>query len=118
MLTRARVYEALQKRVLETQEALQREHVGLSAIAQEGQIQQLMLAVSPLTADRVQRLMVPLDALDQTIREADVRKNFGIQVLGVELPDGSVQFPPQLDMPLTAGHRLIGVVLEEESGQA
>ena len=49
-LTRARVYAALQKRVLETHEALQREHVGLSAIAQEGQIQQLMLAVSPVTA--------------------------------------------------------------------
>ena len=58
-------------------------------------------AVSPVTADRVQRLMVPLDALDKTIREADVRKNFGIQVLGIELPDGSVQFPPELDMPLS-----------------
>jgi len=113
MLTRTGVYEALQQRVLKTHEALQREHVELSAIAQEGQIQQLLMAVSPLTGDRVQRLMVPLDALDKTIREADVRKNFGIQVLGVELPDGSVQFPPDLDMPLTAGHRLIGVVLEE-----
>jgi len=116
MLTRARVFEALQQRVLKTHETLQREHAGLSAIAQEGQIQQLMLAVSPATADRVQRLMVPLDALDKTIREADIRKKFNIQVLGVEMPDGSVQFPPELDMPLTAGHRLIGVVLEEGRG--
>jgi len=114
MLTRTRIYEALQARILKTHEVLRREHVGLSAIAQEGQIQQLMLAVSPVTADRVQRLMVPLEALDKTIREADIRKRFGIQVLGIELPDGSVQFPPELDTPLTAGHRLIGVVLEDD----
>ncbi len=66
------------------------------------------------TRRNIQRPIVPLDVLDLTIREADVRNTFGIQVLRVELPDRSVQVPPSLDVPLTAGHRLLDVVLEED----
>ena len=107
MLTRRRVYDTLHRRVGEQQELALRDHLGLRAIDHEGQIQQLVLAVSPVETDRIQRLMVPLDAVGKTIREADIRRRFGFQVIGIELPDGSVQFPPNLDLPLTPGHRLV-----------
>ena len=113
MLSRRNVFEALQRRVLETQQQLLREHTSLRAIDHEGQIQQLLMAVTPVQTDRIQRFMVPLDALDKTIREADMRRNFDIQVLGIERADGTVQFPPDLDMTLQSSHRLIGVLLED-----
>ena len=115
MLSRRDVFETLQRRVLETQQELLREHSGLRAIDHEGQMQQLLMAVTPVETNRIQRFMVPLDALDKTIREADIRQKFGIEVLGIERPDGTVQFPPDLDLPLQSSHRLIGVMLGDSS---
>lgn len=107
MLTRRRVHDTLRRRVGEHQELALRDHLGLRAIEHEGQIQELVRAVSPVDTDRIQRLMVPLDAVGKSIREADIRRRFGFQVIGIELPDGSMQFPPDLDLPLTSGHRLV-----------
>lgn len=110
MLARASVFSALQKRIEETQELVMREHIGLRALDHEGKMQQLAMAVSPVKTDRVQRLMVPLDAVGQTIRQADMRKRFGIHVVGIELPDGNLQFPPDLDLELAPSHRLVAIV--------
>jgi chloride channel protein, CIC family len=112
MLTRRRVFETLQRRIGETQEQVLREHMGLRAIDTEGQIQQLVMAVSPVETDRIQRLMVPIDAVGKTIREAQMRQNYGLQVIGIEMPDGTLQFPPDLDLTLQAGHRLVATIVE------
>lgn len=115
MLTRRRVYDALRRRVGEHQETALRDHLGLREIEHEGQIQQLVLAVSPVETDRIQRLMVPLDAVGKSIRGADFSRRFGIHVIGIELPDGSLQFPPDLDLPLTPSHRLVATTAQDPS---
>lgn len=112
MLTRQAVFEALRRQIAERQVSVLREHAGLSAIDQEGQMQQLLMAVSPARTDRIQRLLVPLQAVGQSLRAADFRRRFGVQVIAIEMADGSVQCPPELDAPLRTDQRLLAVVWE------
>ena len=113
MLHRRRVYEALRQQAAKMQESVLREHEGLSAIDQEGQLHQLFLAVSPTRTDRIQRLFVPLQAVGQSLRQADVRRRFQIQVIAIEQPDGSLQCPPDPDAPLRTDQRLLAIVWDK-----
>lgn len=115
MLTRRHVFETLQRHVVNMQQVVMREHAGLRAFDQEGQFQQMVLAVSPVETERIQRLMVPLDAVGLSIRQTDMRNRFGLHVVGIEMPDGTIVFPPDLDLPLTAGHRLVAMSVDTES---
>ena len=110
MLTRERVFDMVQARIAETQRLVFREHTPLAAIEQEGQLQQLVMGVTPLRRDMIQRLLVPLQAIGKSLREADFRKQFGAQVIAVELPDGGSECPPDLDKPLQTNERLLTIV--------
>ncbi len=112
MLTRRGVFESLRSHVADMQRHVFAEHAGLAAIDREGQLDQLLMAVAPRHTDRVQRLLVPLDALGRSLRQADFRKTFGAQVIAIEQPDGSMQCPPDIDAPLHTGQRLLAVVDE------
>ncbi len=111
MLSRERVFDAVRQNMMQTQEFIFREHAGLAAIDQEARLQQLVMGVTPEKTDRVQRLMVPLDALGKSLRTADFRNQFGIQVIAIEQPDGSIQCPPDIDTPLVSSVRLVAVVM-------
>ena len=113
MLTRERVYETLRHHADETQRLVLREHAGLSAFEQEAQLQQLVMGVAPLRTDMIQRLIVPLQAVGQSLREADFRRRFGAQVIAIEQPDGTIQCPPDLDTPLSTKQRLVAIVWKE-----
>ncbi len=115
MLTRERVFEAVRQRVQETQQAVMKEHAGLAAIEQEGQLQQLVMGVNPMRTDQIQRLIVPMQALGKSLRDADFRRNFGAQVIAIEKPDGSIQCPPDIDAPLTMSDRLVAVVWQNDA---
>ncbi|GMU38100.1 MAG: chloride channel protein [Phycisphaerae bacterium] len=110
MLTRRRVFEALREHILDMQKHVFREHEGLAAMEREGQIDQLITAVAPQRTDHVQRLLVPLDAIGKSLREADFRRAFGAHVVAIEQPDGSLQCPPDIDAPLNSGQRLLAIV--------
>ncbi len=117
MLTRARIFEHLHRSILETQQLVLREHEGLAALAREGQIQQLVMGVSPRDRDLIQRLLVPMDVVGQSLRQADFRRRYNAQVIAIEQPDGSLECPPNLDAALTSGQRLLAVVWrKDESG--
>ena len=110
MLSRRTIFEALRERTEDIHRMVLEEHSGLHAIDQEGRVSELAMTVSPGNRELIQRRMVPTDVLGKSLREADFRRVYGIIVLGVELPDGALQFPPDLDMPLEAEHRLIATV--------
>jgi len=114
MLTRQRVFERVQREIAEMQKLVLREHTGLAAIEQEGQLQHLVMGVTPAPKDVIQRLLVPLQAVGQSLREADVRRAFGIQVIAIEQPDGSLQCPPDVDAPLQSSQRLVAIVARSE----
>ena len=112
MLSRTRVYSALREQAAKMHESVLREHAGLSAIDQESQIEQLLMSAAPLQSERVQRLLVPLQAVGLSLREADVRRQFQIQVIAIEQPDGTLQCPPDLDAPLRTDQRLLAITWE------
>jgi len=107
MLSRRAIFDALRERTDAIHRSVLEEHRRLHQIDEEGQISEIAMAVAPSKREMIQRRMVPPDALGKSLREADFRRVYGITVLGVELPDGTMQFPPDLDAPLEAEHRLI-----------
>jgi len=114
MLTRERIFEQLHRSIGEMQQLVLREHEGLAALTREGQIQQLMMGVFPTSRDLIQRLLVPMDVVGQSLRQADFRRRYHAQVIAIEQPDGSLQCPPDLDAPLTSGQRLLAVVWRQD----
>jgi len=114
MLTRASVFEATAKRIEASRKAILEEYQGLLAIDQEARLDSLLAAVSPQGDAPIQRLLVPLDALGKSIRQCGFRSRFGVQIVAVELADGAVQMPPDLDRPLHETDRLL--TLRENGG--
>ena len=94
--------------------ALLSEHEDLAAIDQEDQLHQLVMGVPAPRQEVVQRLLVPLEALGRSLRESDFRQQFGIQVVALEQPDGTLQCPPDPDAPLRSDQRLVAVVYRNE----
>jgi hypothetical protein len=107
MLTRRAIFDALREHTDTIHRQVLEEHSGLHAIDAEGRISELAMTVSPAGKEMIERRMVPLDALGRSLRQADFRSTYGVMVLGIELPDGTLQFPPDLDMPLDSAHRLV-----------
>jgi CIC family chloride channel protein len=110
MLTRQHVYEAIHEQINAMREMLLREHAGLAAIDQEDQLHQLVMGVPASKKESVQRLFVPMSAVGQSLRESDFRRQYGIQVIGIEQPDGTLQCPPDPDHVLDTDHRLVAIV--------
>jgi CIC family chloride channel protein len=113
MLTRTHIYEAVQRGIDQMRQVLLSEHEGLAAIDQEDHLHQLVMGVPAAKKEVVQRLLVPLEALGHSLRESDFRRQFGIQVVALEQPDGTLQCPPDPDTPLLPGHRLVAIVWRE-----
>ncbi len=110
MLSRRAIFDALRERTDAIHRSVLEEHSGLHEIEEEGQISEIAMAVAPTHRELIQRRMVPADALGKSLREADFRRVYGVIVLGVELADGTLQFPPDLDLSLQPEHRLLVTV--------
>jgi CIC family chloride channel protein len=112
-LTREGVFKAVRDQIEKMQQATMREHRGLAAIGQEGQLQELLAGFVSHQQHKVQRLLVPLQAVGRSLREADFRKHFGAQVIGIEQADGSIQCPPDIDAPLRTEQRIVALLRVE-----
>ncbi len=117
MLTRERVFRAVRHQVEVMERSAVREHHGLTAIEREGQLHELLTGLAPTREHQIQRLLVPLDAIGKSLREADLRQAFGIHVIAIEQPDGSLQCPPAVDAPLRTDQRLVVLIRTPESGE-
>ncbi len=112
-LTREGVFKAVRGQIEKMQQSTMREHRGLAAIGQEGQLQELLAGFVPQQKHKVQRLFVPLQAVGRSLRETDFRMQFGAQVIGIEQTDGSIQCPPDADAPLRTDQRLVALLREK-----
>jgi CIC family chloride channel protein len=115
MLTRERVFDMVRQQIESTQKLVLREHKALAAFEQEGQMHELVVGMTPAHKRVVQRLLVPLQAVGKSLRQADFRRAFGAQVIAVEQPDGSLQCPPDIDAPLQTNQRLVALVEPRET---
>ncbi len=112
MLTRADVYSAVRQRFDAMRESILAEHEGLGVIDHEEKLDQLVMGVTAHKHDQVQRLLVPLQAVGRSLRESDFRREFGIQVIAIEQPDGTIECPPNVDHPLQTSQRLVAIVTD------
>lgn len=116
MLTREQVFESIRAEIEKMHRLVLREHAGLAAFDGEGQLQQLVMGVAPVAKGRIQRLLVPLHAVGKSIRQADFRRAFGATIIAIERPDGTILSPPDIDLPLATGMRLLAIVEHAVSG--
>ncbi len=114
MLSRKDVYAAIRSQIDEMRQHLLLEHEGLAAIDQEESLHQLVMGVSGPKFGNIQRLLIPMQAIGHSLRESDFRREFGVQVIAIEQPDGTIQCPPDPDAPLKTNQRLVGIVMESE----
>ena len=114
VLSRNDVYDAVRARLDDMRKHLLLEHEGLIPIEHEETLHQLVMGVSTGKTENIQRLLVPLQAIGQSLRESDFRRRFGVQVIAIEQPDGAIQCPPDVDAPLQTSQRLIGIVPDEQ----
>ncbi|RME37056.1 MAG: CBS domain-containing protein [Planctomycetota bacterium] len=110
MILRSDIHRLLRRRIDEMSRHLLEEHAGLAAVEYEETIHQLAVGVAAGKTDRIQRLIVPLQVVGMSLREADFRRRFGVQVIAIEKPDGSIQCPPDVDAPLQTNQRLLAIV--------
>jgi len=110
MVTRHDVLDHVRKQFDDLRTHFLVEHEALAAMQQEETLDQLVTGVPATNAANIQRLLVPLQAVGKSLREANFRGAFGIQVIGIEQSDGSIQCPPDPDAPLETDQRLIGIV--------
>ncbi len=116
MIARERVLQSVQRHIADHQRQMLSEHAGLAAMQQEGEIQELVMGIGTAQKNRFERIMVPIDAVGKSLRQADFRRTFHAHVIAIEQPNGDVQCPPNLDEPLVSAQRLL--VLAEDRGEA
>jgi len=112
MISRHDIYAAVRSYLESMRRALLVEHQGLAAIDREENLYQLVMGSAAPRADNVQRLLVPMQAIGQTLRESDFRRSFGVQVIAIENADGTIDCPPDPDRPLETSQRLVAIVLD------
>jgi CBS domain-containing protein len=116
MITAESVYRAIRDQLDQMKTHLFAEHGELAVIESEETFHQLALGTSLASVNSIQRLMVPLQVIGRSLRESDFRSAFGIQVIAIEYPDGSIQCPPDVNAPLRTNQRLIGIVASPPTG--
>jgi len=107
VLDRATILGALQRRAETERDHLIREHAGLRAIAQEQELESLLVGLPATRRRTVQRLPVPGEAAGRSLREADFRRRYACEVIAIETAAGELITPPDPGRPLGADETLI-----------
>lgn len=107
MLTRRVILKALHDGVTRERQHLLREHPGITALAQEHELEGLLAGLPDSRRGIVQRLPAPPQAVGRSLREVDFRSRFGAQVIAVLTRGGEVLAPPDPVRPLQSDDVLI-----------
>ncbi len=106
-VSRRAIFDALVERVNGLKEFALGEHAGLLAIEEEARLDHLLIAIAGESGPRVRRLMVPLDVIGKSIQQSQFRNRYGLQIVALERPDGTLQCPPELHVVLDGSYRLL-----------
>ncbi len=106
-VSRRTIFDALVERVNGLKELALGEHAGLLAIEEEARLDHVLIAMAGDSGPRVKRLMVPLDVIGKSIRQSRFRNCYGLQIVALERPDGTLECPPNLHTVLDGSYRLL-----------
>ncbi len=117
MLTRSDIYKGIRNRLDDLRKHLVQEHEALASIEHEDTVHQLVIGVPAGKAAKIQRLLVPLQVVGKSLRDADFRGQFGFQIIAIEQADGSIQCPPDVDTSLKTTQRLLAIARTDQGGE-
>jgi len=107
MLSREAIMRAFRKRLADQRFHLLREHSGLTALAHESLIENLLSEISSHTKGRVQRMNVPAEIAGQSLKESGFRARYDSHVIAIQRPTGELITAPDPDHVLLREDTLI-----------
>lgn len=107
VLTRAAVHDLVAERLAAVREDLLKEHTGLAAIDEHGQLAQLLSGLPAANAGQIERVPVAPEWIGRSLREIAFRSARGATVLAVHTADKRLLCPPDPSRPFAAGDRLV-----------
>ncbi len=114
MLERRTIAGALLRRAESERAQLLREHADLRALGAERDLDAILDALPAARRRTVERVPVPADAAGRSLREADFRRRYGLEVVAIDTPAGEIITPPDPARPLAAGETLIALPTSPE----
>lgn len=109
-LHRGVIIEAVRERLRQLRGQMADEHSLLSLLEQDesrAENPRNRGAVGALRGAAIQRINVPQTAIGMSLRDADFRRMHGVQVVGIELADGTLLCPPDVSRPLKGDETLL-----------
>lgn len=116
IVRRRGILEVLRRWADEGRDRLLREHAGVRALDHEGRLGALLSRLPSTGANAARRWPCPAPAHGRSLREAQVRTTWGVDVIAVETAAGELLAPPDPDRPLRPDDVLI--VLGAPAGPA
>jgi CIC family chloride channel protein len=107
VLTRGGVHELVAQRLAAVREDLLKEHRGLAAIDEHGQLAQLLSGLPATSAGQIERVPVAAEWIGRSLREIVFRSARGATVLAVHTADKRFLCPPDANRALAEGDRLV-----------
>jgi CIC family chloride channel protein len=94
MLSREAIMKALRKGLADQRTHLLKEHAGLTALAQESLIENLLSDISGNTEGKVQRMKVPEEIVGKSLKDVGFRARYEAHVIAIQRPDGQLITAP------------------------
>jgi hypothetical protein len=94
MLSRDAILKVLRKRLADQKFHLLQEHSGLTALAQESLLENLLSEISSHTTGKVSRMEVPIEIAGKSLRESGFRARYESQIIAIQRFTGELLTPP------------------------
>jgi CIC family chloride channel protein len=107
MLSREAIMKALRKRLADQRYHLLREHSGLTTLAQESLIENLLSEIASHTKGQVQRMNVPEEIAGKSLKESGFRARYESHVIAIQRASGELITAPDPDHVLRKEDTLI-----------
>jgi CIC family chloride channel protein len=107
MLSREAILRALRKRLADQRYHMLREHAGLTALAQESLVENLLSEISSHNTGKVHRMSVPDELAGKPLKDSGFRSRFEARVIAIQRATGELLTPPDPDHILLKEDMLI-----------
>lgn len=114
MLARGGILSRLKGRLAQQRTQMLREHLAISALDQEQQLEHLLAGLPAPRKGDVDRRPVPSDAVGRSLKESGFRARYG-EVIAVQTADGHILAPPDPDRPLRADDVLVMIPRDQSA---
>jgi CIC family chloride channel protein len=115
MLSREAILKALRKRLADQRFHLLQEHSGLTALAQESILENLLSEIASHTTGKVRRMEVPVEIAGKSLKESGFRARYESQVIAIQRSTGELLTPPDPEHVLLKEDMLI--VYSDKNGK-